>query len=86
MLSYKVSDEAAALICDGEELSNDELMSFVNDARLQCRNGIQADVFTYNGRTLILTYSAAPLRDRFSASMRCKRSRGKRKPLGIAPA
>lgn len=78
MLSDAASNKVTALVRSGEELSNDELISIVNDARLQCRNGIQADVFTYNGRTLVLAYAAAPMLGRFSASMRFKRSRGKR--------
>ena len=78
MLSDAASDEVAALVRSGEALSNDELISTVNSARLQCRNGIQADVFTYNGRTLVLAYDAAPMRDRFSAGMRFMRSRSKR--------
>ena len=78
MLSDAASDEVAALVRSGEALSNDELISIVNSARLQCHNGIQADVFTYNGRTLVLAYAAAPMRDRFSAGMRFMRSRSKR--------
>ena len=78
MLSDAASDEVAALVRSGEALSNDELIIIVNSARLQCRNGIQADVFTYNGRTLVLAYAAAPMRDRFSAGMRFMRSRSKR--------
>ena len=78
MLSDAASDEVAALVRSGEALSNDELISIVTSARLQCRNGIQADVFTYNGRTLVLAYAAAPMRDRFSAGMRFMRSRSKR--------
>ena len=61
MLSDAASDEVAALVRSGEALSNDELISIVNSARLQCRNGIQADVFTYNGRTLVLARPAPPL-------------------------
>lgn len=64
MLSETASDEVAALVRNGEELSNDELMSIVHDAQLSCTEGIQADIFTYNGRTLILAYAAAPLRER----------------------
>ena len=64
MLSETALDEVAALVRDGEELSNDELMSIVHDAHLSCAEGIQADIFTYNGRTLILAYAAAPLRER----------------------
>lgn len=78
MLSDAASDEVAALVLSGEEPSNDELISIVNGARLQCRDGIQADVFTYNGRTLVLAYAAAPMSDRFSAGMRFKRRRGKK--------
>ena len=78
MLSDKVSDKVAALVRDGEELSNDELMSLVYDTHLSRADGIEADVFTYGGRTLILAYAAAPLRDRFSVSMRYKRNGGRR--------
>ena len=64
MSSKTLSDKIAALVRDGEELSNDELMSIVHDTHLSCTEGIQADIFTYNGRTLILAYAAAPLRER----------------------
>ncbi len=78
MLSNTASDDVTALILDGEELSNDELMRIVYDADLSCSASIQADVFTYKGRTLILAYAAAPLRGRFSAVIRFKRNLGKR--------
>ena len=78
MLSDAASDEVAALVRSGEALSNDELISIVNSARLPSWNGIDADIFTYNGRTLVLAYAAAPMRDRFSAGMRFMRSRSKR--------
>ena len=78
MSSNTASDEAAAFICDSDELSNDELISIVYDAQLNCTEGVQADVFTYGGHTLILAYAAVPLRDRFSASMRYKRNAGPR--------
>lgn len=78
MSSNTASDEAAAFICDSDELSNNELISIVYDAQLNCTDGIHADVFTYGGHTLILAYAAAPLRDRFSASMRYKRNAGTR--------
>lgn len=64
MSSETLSEKIAALVRDGEELSNDELISIVHDAHLSSTEGIQADIFTYNGRTLILAYAAAPLRER----------------------
>ena len=76
MLSDAASDEVAALVRSGEALSNDELISIVNSARLQCRNGIQADVFTYNGRTLVLARPAPPLLSRPTLShARLKRAK-----------
>ena len=76
MLSDAASDKVAALVRSGEALSNDELISIVNSARLQCRNGIQADVFTYNGRTLVLARPAPPLLSRPTLShARLKRAK-----------
>lgn len=74
MLSNAISDHAATLVRDGSELSFEELMSIVHDAGLSSAEGIEADVFTYKGRTLVLAYAAPPLRDRFSARMRYKRN------------
>ena len=62
MSSETLSDKIAALVRDGEELSNGELISIVHDAHLSCTEGIQADIFTYNGRTLILAADRAAAR------------------------
>lgn len=67
------SDEVTVLLSDGGELSNDELLSLLHGSLPDGENGIEADVFTYNGRTLILAYPAEPMRDRFALKMRIKR-------------
>ena len=64
-----LSEEAAAFLCTDKELTNDELL----DLFAGTPGGIEADIFTYGGRTLILTHAAEPLRGRFSAQMRVKR-------------
>ena len=52
-----------------KELTNEEISGLFDD----CSGGIEADVFTYGGRTLILAHAGEPLRSRFSAQMRVKR-------------
>ena len=55
-----LSDEAAALLFNDKELTNEEISGLFDD-------------FTYGGRTLILAHAGEPLRSRFSAQMRVKR-------------
>lgn len=64
-----LSDEAAALLFYDKELTNEEVSELFDG----CPGGVEADVFTYGGRTLILAHAAEPLRSRFSAQMRIKR-------------
>ena len=64
-----LSDEAAALLFNDKELTNEEISGLFDD----CSRGIEADVFTYGGRTLILAHAGEPRRSRFSAQMRVKR-------------
>lgn len=64
-----LSDEATALLINDKELTNDEISELFDG----CPGGIEADVFTYGGRTLILAHAAEPLRSRFSAKMLVKR-------------
>ena len=77
-----VSDNAVALILASSAPDADALKGRIREALLSeglpSWNGIDADIFTYNGRTLVLAYAAAPMRDRFSAGMRFMRSRSKR--------
>lgn len=66
-----LSDEAAALLFNDKELTNEEISGLFDD----CSGGIEADVFTYGGRTLILAHAGEPLRSRFSAQMRVKKKK-----------
>lgn len=66
-----LSDEAAALLFNDKELTNEEISELFDS----CPSGVEADVFTYAGRTLILAHAAEPMRSRFSAQMRVKRKR-----------
>ena len=68
------SDDVTVLLSDGGELSNDELLSLLDGFLPNGENGVEADVFTYDGRTLILAYPAEPTRDRFAPKMRIKRN------------
>ena len=45
-----LSDEATALLINDKELTNDEISDLFDG----CPGGVEADVFTYGGRTLIL--------------------------------
>ena len=65
-----LSDEATALLINDKELTNDDI-SALFDA---CPGGVEADIFTYGARTLILAHAAEPMRSRFSAKMRIKRN------------
>ena len=64
-----LSDEATALLINVKELTNDEISDLFDG----CPGGVEADVFTYGGRTLILTHAAESMLSRFSAQMRVKR-------------
>lgn len=70
MLSKTVSSEALALILDGESHSNDEISrelesAFVSSDIPHWKN-FEADIYTYNGRTLVLAYPTPPARERAS--------------------
>lgn len=70
MLSKTVSSEALALILDGESYTNDEInreleTAFVG-ADIPHWQSFEADIYTYNGRTLVLAYPAPPTRERVS--------------------
>lgn len=64
-----LSDKDVAFLCADKELTNDEISDLFDG----CPGGVEADVFTYGGRTLILAHAAGPMRSRFSAQMRVKR-------------
>lgn len=64
-----LSDKDVAFLCADKELTNEEISELFDG----CPDGVEADVFTYGGRTLILAHAAGPLRSRFSAQMRVKR-------------
>lgn len=64
-----LSDKDVAFLCADKELTNDEISDLFDG----CPGGVEADVFTYGGRTLILAHAAGPMRSRFSAKMRVKR-------------
>ena len=64
-----LSDEATALLINDKELTNDKISDLFDG----CPGGVEADIFTYGGRTLILAHAAEPLCGRFSAQMRVKR-------------
>lgn len=65
-----LSDKDVAFLCADKELTNDEISDLFDG----CPGGVEADVFTYGGRTLILAHAAEPMRSRFSAKMRIKRN------------
>lgn len=64
-----LSDKDVAFLCADKELTNEEISDLFDG----CPDGVEADVFTYGGRTLILAHAAEPMRSRFSAQMRVKR-------------
>ena len=66
-----LSDKDVAFLCADKELTNDEISDLFDG----CPGGVEADIFTYGGRTLILAHAAEPMRSRFSAQMRVKRKR-----------
>ena len=65
-----LSDKDVAFLCADKELTNEEISELFDG----CPDGVEADVFTYGGRTLILAHAAEPMRGRFSAQMRVKRN------------
>lgn len=65
-----LSDKDVAFLCADKELTNEEISELFDG----CPDGVEADVFTYGGRTLILAHAAGPLCGRFSAKMRVKRN------------
>lgn len=75
MLSEIANKEALALILDGESFTNDELCAKIRSAlpTEKCRS-LDADVYTYDGKTLILAYPTPPLRQRVGeAALRLNR-------------
>lgn len=64
-----LSDKDVAFLCADKELTNEEISELFDG----CPDGVEADVFTYGGRTLILAHTGEPLRSRFSAQKRVKR-------------
>lgn len=64
-----LSDKDVAFLCADKELTNEEISELFDG----CPDGVEADIFTYGGRTLILAHAAEPMRSRFSAQMRVKR-------------
>lgn len=64
-----LSDKDVAFLCADKELTNDEISDLFDG----CPGGVEADIFTYGGHTLILAHAAEPMRSRFSAQMRVKR-------------
>lgn len=64
MLSETVRQEALALILDGESFTNDELLSRIRSALPADVRSLDADIYTYAGKTLILAYPTPPLRER----------------------
>lgn len=64
MLSETVRQEALALILDGESFTNDELLSRIRSALPADARSLDADIYTYAGKTLILAYPTPPLRQR----------------------
>ena len=52
-----LSDKDVAFLCADKELTNEEISELFDG----CPDGVEADVFTYGGRTLILAHAAGPL-------------------------
>ena len=64
-----LSDKDVAFLCADKELTNEEISELFDG----CPDGVEADIFTYDGRTLILAHAAEPMLSRLSAQMRVKR-------------
>lgn len=74
MLSEIANKEALALILDGESFTNDELCARIRSALPADGRSLDADVYTYDGKTLILAYPTPPLRQRVKEpALRLKR-------------
>lgn len=74
MLSETVNEEALALILDGESFTNDELCARIRSALPADGRSLDADIYTYGGKTLILAYPTPPLRQRVGeAALRLNR-------------
>lgn len=76
MLSGAAGDSAAAVIFEEDDMPDDVLAGCIRHELPFSERCIEADVFTYEGCTLVIARPAAPLRDRFSANMRIKRNGG----------
>ena len=68
MSSETIPDQTLALIIEGDCPSNELICSKLREAICIdrpnfCKN-IEADIFTYDGSTLVLAYPVPPLRDR----------------------
>ena len=75
-----LSDEATALLINDKELTNDEISDLFDG----CPGGVEADVFTYGGRTLIRDSSYTCPRSRTDAQqVLCANARQKKKPHTI---
>lgn len=78
MLSETVSQEALAIIYEGECHSNTEIAGIIRSALERAHiapwESVRTDIFTYGGRTLVMAYPAPPLLDRVGADcVRLKR-------------
>lgn len=78
MSSDAVSADSIALIFEGECPSKELICSKLRESMFLSNSGLsgnfEADIFTYDGRTLVLAYPAPPLRDRVSEdSIRLRR-------------
>lgn len=71
MSSETLLNQTFALIIDGDCPSNELICSKLREAMSigcgLCKN-IEADIFTYDGSTLVLAYPAPPLRERVGES------------------
>ena len=68
MLSETADKEALALVLDGESFTNDELCTRIRSALPADGRSLDADIYTYGGKTLILAYPTPPLRQRVGES------------------
>lgn len=74
MLSETVNEEALALILDGESFTNDELCARIRSALPADGRSLDAEIYTYGGKTLILAYPTPPFRQRVKEpALRLKR-------------
>ena len=74
MLSENANEEALALILDGDSFTNDELCARIRSALPADDRSLDADIYTYAGKTLILAYPTPPLRQRVKEpALRLKR-------------